>query len=91
MKYQTAVHVCVPAETPEVLRSLLICAHNRLRATGNAFFNIGLDVVDPLTVAIEGLFSQPTDIGAYASTRGTVPLDLDMLRGRPLHYEIALV
>jgi hypothetical protein len=37
------------------------------------------------------LFGQPTDIHAYVSTRGTVPLDLEMLRSRPLHYEIALV
>ena len=91
MKYQTAAHVCVRSETPEVLRSLVIAAHNQLRNTGYAFFNIGLDVVDPLSVAVEGLFGQSTNIGAYVSTRGTVPLDLDMLRSRPLHYEVALV
>lgn len=91
MRYQTAVHVCVPAETPEIFHSLLIAAHNQLRHTGCAFFNVGLDIVDPLSVAVVGLFGQPTDIGAYASTRGTVPLDLEMLRRRPLHYEIALV
>jgi hypothetical protein len=91
MRYRTAVHVCVPSEAPEVLRSLLIAAHNQLRNTGCAFFNVGLDVVDPLSVATKGLFGQPTDIHAYVSTRGAVPLDLDMLRSRPLHYEIALV
>lgn len=91
MKYQTAVHVCVPADSPEILHSLLVAAHNQLRNTGCAFFNVGLDVVDPLSVATEGLFSQPTDVHAYVSTRGTVPLDLRMLRSRPLHYEIALV
>ncbi|HUQ47694.1 MAG TPA: hypothetical protein VM053_05540 [Gemmatimonadaceae bacterium] len=91
MRYQTAVHVCVPGETPEILHSLLIAAHNQLRNTGFAFFNVGLDIVDPLSIATSGLFGQSTDIGAYVSTRGSVPLDLDMLRSRPLHYEIALV
>jgi hypothetical protein len=91
MKYQTAVHVCVPGETPEVLRSLLVAAHNQLRNTGCAFFNIGLDVVDPLSVAVKGLFAQATDIHAYVTTRGSQPLDVNALRNRPLHYEIALV
>lgn len=91
MKYQTAVHVCVPSDSPEILRSLLVSAHNQLRNTGCAFFNVGLDVVDPLSVAARGLFGQPTDIHAYVTTRGTELLDLDMLRSRPLHYEIALV
>ena len=91
MKYQTAVHVCVPDDSPEIFHSLLVAAHNQLRNTGCAFFNVGLDVVDPLSVATKGLFGQPTDIHAYVSTRGIVPLDLEMLRSRPLHYEIALV
>jgi hypothetical protein len=91
MKYQTVVHVCVPSDSPEVLHSLLVAGHNQLRNTGCAFFNVGLDVVDPLSAATKGLFGQPTDIHAYVSTRGTQPLDLEMLRSRPLHYEIALV
>lgn len=91
MRYKTAVHVCVPGETPEVLQSLLVAAHNQLRNTGCAFFNVGLDVVDPLSVATKGLFGQGTDIRAYVSTRGSAPLDLGSLRGRPLHHEIAFV
>ena len=91
MRYQTAVHICVPADTPEILQTLLVAAHNLLRNTGCAFFNVGLDVADPLSVATKGFFSQPTDIHAYVSTRGRTPLDLESLRSRPLHYEIALV
>jgi len=90
MVFQTAVHVCVPGETPDVLKDLLGAAHNDLRHTGNAFFNIGLDVVDPLSAAVDGLFGQPTDINAYVGTRGS-PLKVGGLRSLPLHYEIALV
>lgn len=90
MQYETAVHVCVPADNPEILQSLLAFAHNELRHTGCVFFNVGLDVLDPLRFAFEGLFVQPTDIHAYVTTRGS-PLDLGGLRSRPLHYEIALV
>lgn len=91
MKYRTAVHVCVPSDAPEVLHSLLVAGHNQMRHSGCAFFNVGLDVADPLSVATRGLFAQPTDIHAYVTTRGTLPLDLDKLRSKPLHYEIALV
>lgn len=90
MRFQTAVHVCVPSENPEVLRALLNCAHNSLRHTGNAFFNIGLDVADPLSAAVDGLFGQPTDINAYVGTTKE-RLNLASLKQLPLHYEIALV
>ena len=90
MCFQTALHVCVPGESPETLKSLLVAGHNGLRNTSCAFFNIGIDIADPLSSAADGLLAQPTDINAYVGTRGT-PLDLESLKRRPLHYEIGLV
>lgn len=86
----TVVHVCVPADRPDVLRTLLIEAHNDLRRSGLAFLNIGLDVNDPLSSGLTGLLAQPTDVNAYilAERSGVAP---EILDGRPLHYEIALV
>jgi hypothetical protein len=47
-------------------------------------------VTDPLSSALAGLFAQPTDVNAYvmAQRSGVAP---ELLDGRPLHYEIALV
>lgn len=86
----TLLHVCVPGDRPDVLRALLIDAHNELRHSGVSFMNIGLDVKDPLANALGGLFAQPTDVNAYvlAMRSGLAPEAMD---GRPLHYEIALV
>jgi len=86
----TLVHVCVPGDRPEILRALLIDAHNDLRHSGVSFMNIGLDVNDPLAKALGGLFPQPTDVNAYvlATRSGDAP---EVMDGRPLHYEIALV
>jgi hypothetical protein len=86
----TLVHVCVPGDRPEVLRAMLIDAHNDLRHSGVSFMNIGLDVSDPLANALGGLFPQPTDVNAYvlATRFGVAP---EVMDGRPLHYEIALV
>ncbi|MEP6549599.1 MAG: GNAT family N-acetyltransferase [Gemmatimonadales bacterium] len=83
-------HICVPAETPEILRALAISAHNELRGRGFSFLNIGLDTRDPLCAGVRGLFAQPTDVNAYVMTirGGIVPEPLDV---RPMHYEIALV
>jgi hypothetical protein len=83
-------HICVPPETPRVLRALAISAYNDLRGSGCSFMNVGLDARDPLTVAMKGLFAQPTDVNAYMLTtrNGVSPEHLDE---RPLHYEIALV
>lgn len=83
-------HICVPPKKSRVLRALTISAYNNLRGSGCSFMNIGLDVRDPLTAAMEGLFAQPTDVNAYMLTtrNGAAPEHLD---GRPLHYEIALV
>jgi ribosomal protein S18 acetylase RimI-like enzyme len=85
-----ALHLCVPATAPEVLRALLLHAHAVHRRTGRLFLTLGLDRRDPLRAALRGLFAQPTYVGAYATTpagrwRG------DRLDGRPLHFESALV
>ncbi|HEU5262408.1 MAG TPA: hypothetical protein VFU41_13410 [Gemmatimonadales bacterium] len=88
LRYVTALHVC--AEDASALRALLMHAHDALRGRGLAFFAVGLDVRDPLAVALSGLFAQPTDVHAYvtapAGRYGGPRLD-----ARPLHYEIALV
>ena len=85
----TAVNVCVPSDRADVLRTLIIEAHNELRHTGCSLLNIGLDVKDPLTSALNGLFAQPTDVHAYL-TDGRAKLWTRPLDG-PFHYEIALV
>ncbi len=86
----TIVHICVPGDRTDVLRALLIDAHNELRNSDCSFMNVGLDVRDPLSRALRGLFAQPTDVNAYimAQRSGVSP---EVLDGRPLHYEIALV
>jgi hypothetical protein len=85
----TAVNVCVPSDRADVLRSLIIESHNELRRTGCSLLNIGLDVKDPLTSALDGLMAQPTDVHAYL-TDGRGKLWTRPLEG-PFHYEIALV
>lgn len=89
LRHLTTVHVCVAPEEPQVLRALLIHAYGAARGRGYAFFTIGLDVRDPLTVALRGLLAQPTDINAYV----TAPSG--RYRGprfgeSPIHHEIAL-
>ena len=90
LRYRTAVHVCVPGERPEVLRALIRASYAQLRASRYAFATIGLDVRDPLCVALDGLFAQPTDANAYVCTPGGEYTGAP-LADRPLHYEIALV
>jgi hypothetical protein len=86
----TIAHVCVPGDKPEVLRALLVSAHNELRRTGISFINVGLDTRDPLSSATDGFFAQPTDVNAcmVTSRSGIRPESLDEA---PIHYEIALV
>jgi N-acetylglutamate synthase-like GNAT family acetyltransferase len=85
----TATHVCVPRDRADVLRALIVSAHNELRGSKRSLLNIGLDVNDPLGVAMKGLFAQPTDIHAYlADARGNA---WTRALGGTLHYEIALV
>lgn len=90
LRCATLLHVCVPGNRPDVLRALLIDAHNDLRHSGCSFVNVGLDVKDPLAHAVSGLFAQPTDVNIYALAlrSGVAP---EVLDDRPLHYEIALV
>lgn len=85
----TATHVCVPGVRADVLRALLVSAHNELRGSGCSLLNIGLDKSDPLTVALHGLFAQPTDIHAYLTNARGKAWNREL--GGILHYEIALV
>ena len=90
LRHRTVFQICVPSERPDVLHSLLVTAHNELRASRCSFFNVGLDIRDPLTAATEGLLGQPTDVNAYV-TYVSQPADVCTLQSLPLHYEIALV
>lgn len=90
LRWLTAANICVPANAPGVLRALLLGVYGAMRTRGYSCLNIGLDVRDPLTVALDGLMAQPTDIHAYITTPAgayTGP----SLRTLPLHHEIALV
>jgi GNAT superfamily N-acetyltransferase len=85
-----AIHCCVPADEPSVLRALLLRAYAERRGSGYLFFTLALDQRDPLRVALRGLLAQPTVVGAYATTpagRWAGPA----LDDRPLHFESALV
>jgi hypothetical protein len=86
----TAANICVLESRPDVLRALVVAAYNDLRGRRYSFMNIGLDRRDPLGTSLDGLFAQPTDVNAYVMTtrRGVTP---ELLDGRTLHYEIALV
>ena len=90
LRHQTVFQVCVPQDRPDVLRSLLVTAHNDLRNSRCSFFNLGLDVRDSLSCATDGLLGQPTDVNAYV-TYTSNPEPISKLQGLPLHYEIALV
>jgi hypothetical protein len=90
LRYRTALHVCVPAGRPDVLRALVRASCTELRAERYALATIGLDTRDPLCAAMAGLAAQPTDVNAYVLTPGG-PYAGPPLDDRPLHYEIALV
>lgn len=90
LRFLTALHVCVPQSRAEVLRALVVGAHNELRHNGYSFLNIGLDVLDPLADGLNGLLAQPTDVNAFV-TASRACFDQRELAGRPFHYEIALV
>ncbi|MBW3552800.1 MAG: hypothetical protein KY466_04770 [Gemmatimonadetes bacterium] len=89
LRARTAVHLCVPAGRPDVLRALVLEAYGRFRGR-YALLLVGLDIRDPLRAALAGLWSQPTDIHACV-TAGTGRYRGPRLDERPLHYEIALV
>jgi GNAT superfamily N-acetyltransferase len=84
-----AVHVCVPSDEPGVLRALLVEAYNTTRGKGYSFLNLGLDVDDPLTSALSGLFAQPTDIWFCVATSASG--DRPLVGEGPVHHEVALV
>jgi hypothetical protein len=86
----SAANICVLESRPDVLRALVLAAYNDLRGRQYSFMNIGLDRRDPLGTSLDGLLAQPTDVNAYVMTtrRGVMP---ELLDGRTLHYEIALV
>ena len=85
----TAVNVCVRPTHPNVLRSLIVGAHNELRHSVCSLFNIGLDTNDPLGSALEGLFAQPTDVNAYLCNGNGKAWERTL--AGTFHYEIALV
>jgi GNAT superfamily N-acetyltransferase len=90
LRWLTAANICVPSNAPGVLRALVLGVYAAMRTRGYSCLNIGLDIRDPLAVAVDGLMAQPTEIHAYITTPGgayTGP----SLRTLPLHHEIALV
>jgi len=90
MRHATVVHVCVPPDARDVLRTLLLYTYGALRSGAYSFFTIGLDVRDPLAPALRGLFAQPTDVWACVTTPGG-GYSGAALTDRPMHHEIALV
>ena len=86
----TAFSVCVPGSRPDVLRALLLRIYAAHRTHGYSCLNIGLDLRDPLAVALRGFLAQPTDIHAYITTPAGVYAG-PPLGTLPLHYETALV
>jgi hypothetical protein len=85
----TIVHPCIDRADATVLHALLRRAYRALRSSGCAYFTIGLDVRDPLSGAVRGLFAQPTDVHAYIATpagrwSGPPP------DSRPLYYDVGL-
>ena len=89
LRVLNAVHVCVPAGEPEVLRALLIAGYNGSRGRGYSFLNLGLDVEDPLAPALSGLWAQPTDIWFCLALMADQ--ERPALGPGPVHHEIALV
>jgi ribosomal protein S18 acetylase RimI-like enzyme len=85
----TATHVCVPHDRADVLRTLLVSAHNELRGSDCSVLNVGLDKKDPLGAAFEFLFAQPTDVHAYLTNARGNAWTREL--GGVLHYEVALV
>ncbi|MGH7625940.1 MAG: hypothetical protein ACREOJ_11585 [Gemmatimonadaceae bacterium] len=86
----TALHLCVPPGEPGALRALLLRALDLARAGGYTAFTVGLDVRDPLSVALRGLLAQPTVVHAYV-TSPSGRYDGPPLNDFPLHHEVALL
>jgi len=86
----STVHLCTPLDDPTVLRTLILDAIRGWRGRGCSVLQLSLDVKDPRTSAVRGLFAQPTTVNAYvASPAGTYRGPA--LDDSPMHHEIALV
>jgi len=83
-----AFNVC--AQSPDALRAVLGEALRRNAGRGHAVLLVGLDVSDPLSAALQGLWTRPTDVQALVALPGNHGCRR-LLDGRPLHYETALV
>ncbi len=90
LRHIETLHLCVPSHDPVVLRALALSAHRELRSRAFAFVTIALDVRDPLLAALEGLWSQPTDVDIRLTSPGGRYAG-PVIEGRPVHYETALV
>ena len=86
----TAVHICVPSGEPGVFRALLGRAMEFARAARCCAFTVGLDVRDPLAIALRGLLAQPTTVHACV-TSPSGRYDGPPLDDFPLHHEVALI
>jgi len=90
LHYANAVHLCVPVDREDVLRSLILAAYDHLRGSDRVFVNVTLDAREPIVAALRGLLATPTVIHAYATMpRGA--WEGPALDDRPLHFETALV
>ncbi len=83
-----AFNVC--AQSADALRAILGEALRQNAGRGHAVLMVGLDVSDPLSTALQGLWAQPTDVQALVAMPGAAGCRR-LLDGRPLHYETALV
>lgn len=83
------VHVCVPQQRPDVLRSLLADAGRRLHGRGCPWLKIALDPRDPLTRALTLPHIHVWSFGAYVTTPDGAYAGAP-LHHRPLHFEAAL-
>jgi len=89
LRSATVVDLCVPPESPEVLRALLFAANRAALGSGLAFLTLGLDARDPLGAALHGMHAQPTGFSVCASAASGRYEGLS-LGERLLHFEPAL-
>ena len=90
LRQRVALHLCVPAQRPDILKTLLRSGCAEMRAAGYTLATIGLDVRDPLCAALKGIWAPAVLINAYVSTTGGDYLGAP-LEARPLYYDLALV
>jgi len=85
-----AALVCVPADRPDVLRSLLGHRAGSLYASGRSWLKIALDRRDTLTRALSGLGARAKPLLACVTTPAGAAA-AQGLDDRPLHVEAALI